>query len=139
MKKIIYLLLAMSLCYGCRNRELNEGEEFRPRQLNDDFKDSHFSRVWVDGVEYLMLERDNNNPHEGFGFMALRGNVILEKQDTTLAMLRTIGEFQVRMLARLEKRDEAEVRKEFMEVYEYYLGEERRELEKLEQDSLLAR
>ncbi len=133
-------ILAIILSLGaCKNEDLNSGEEFRPRELHDDFQDSHFSRVWVDGVEYLMLERDNNNPHEGFGFMALRGNVILEKQDSTLALLRTIGDFQVRVLAQLQKRPEEAVQVEFMDLYELYLSQERPELERLEKDSLVAR
>ena len=33
-----------------------------------------FQTIVIDGCEYLILERDRNNPHEGFGFMAHKGN-----------------------------------------------------------------
>ncbi len=33
-----------------------------------------FQTIVVEGCEYLILERDRNNPHEGFGFMAHKGN-----------------------------------------------------------------
>jgi len=139
-ERISYILLAsVVLLAGCQNKELNDGEQFRPRDISEDFRDSHFSHVWVDGVEYLMLMKDNNNPHEGFGFMALRGNIILEKQDSTLAYLRTIGEFQVQIMAQLKKQSEEEIRQQFLDTYFMYLKQEQPELERLEQDSLIAR
>lgn len=139
--QLSYLIVAAAvlLLVACENKELNEGEEFRPRELHDDFKETHFSHVWIDGVEYLMLMMDNNNPHEGFGFMALRGNAIIEKQDSTLAYLRTIGEFQVQILAQLKKQSEEEIRQDFFDTYEVFLKQERPELLRLEQDSLIAK
>ncbi len=135
------LLIAASilLLVSCKNRDLNEGEEFRPRVIEDNFKDSHFTRVKVDGVEYLMLERDNNNPHEGFGFMALRGNVMLEKQDTLLAYIKTVSDFQVKILAATTSKTETQVQAEFDELFKKHLNEEQQELDQLEQDSLLSR
>ena len=139
MKKYLAFL---AICIGftsCENKDLNEGEEFRPRELHDNFKDSHFTRVKVDGVEYLMMERDNNNPHEGFGFMAFRANVMLEKQDTSLALMRSIAEFQIQMMAHLKKESEEKVRDDFNNIFLKFLSEEQMELDRLEKDSLIAR
>jgi hypothetical protein len=138
MKKYSILLIC-TILFSCENRELNEGEEFRPRELHDNFKDSHFTLVVVDGVEYLMMERDNNNPHEGFGFMALRGNKIISKQDTSLAMARTIAEFQIQIMAHLTKESTDKVREDFKQLFVKYLSEEQMELKRLEMDSLIAR
>lgn len=139
MKKFC-LILSIGICLvSCKNRDLNEGEEFRPRVIEDNFKDSHFTRVRVDGVEYLMLERDNNNPHEGFGFMAFRANIMLEKQDTMLAYLRAVGDFQVKLLAATTSKSEEQTQAEFDELFAKYLSEEKLELEKLEEDSLISK
>ena len=56
--------LIISLCIlttiSCENRDLNEGEKFRPRELHDNFQDSHFTLVTVDGVE-LHIDEDASN------------------------------------------------------------------------------
>jgi len=136
--KYLQLILLVMILSSCENRELNEGEKFRPRQIHDNFNNSHFTKVTVDGVEYLMLERDNNNPHEGFGFMAFRANNLVAKQDTTIAYLKTISEFQVKIMDQLSDKNEEEVQREFNELLEIHLKEEAGELEKLQSDSLSA-
>ena len=134
------LILGLLIALGaCENRELNEGEEFRPRSLHDTFQDEHFTKVTVDGVEYLMLERDNNNPHEGFGFMAFRANILLEKQDTVIAYLKAMSDLQVEYLARISREDPETVRADFEDLLSVHLKEEEGELELLELDSLEAR
>ena len=133
----IIILLVLSII-GCKNRDLNEGEEFRPRVLQDSFDDSHFAKVTVDGVEYLMLERDNNNPHEGFGFMAFRGNVLLEKEDTIIAYLKAMSDLQIKYFAILSRQDESTVQEDFDRLFSIHLKEEELELERLELDSLEA-
>lgn len=136
MKKSIYVLGMLTLFASCENRDLNEGEEFRPRVLEDNFDDSHFTKVTVDGVEYLMLERDNNNPHEGFGFMAFRANVLIEKQDSVIAYLRAMSDLQVEYFAKVSREPESDVRDRFGELFAIHLKEEEKELETLELDSL---
>lgn len=136
--KYLQLILLVMVLSSCENRELNEGEKFRPRQLHDNFSNSHFTKVTVDGVEYLMLERDNNNPHEGFGFMAFRANNLVAKQDTTIAYLKAISEFQIKIMDQLSNKNEEEVQQEFNELLEVHLKEEAGELEKLQSDSLSA-
>ena len=139
MKKSLILSFSVLLLFSsCENRDLNESEEFRPRVLEDSFDDSHFTKVTVDGVEYLMLERDNNNPHEGFGFMAFRGNVLMEKEDTVIAYLKAISDLQVQYFARMSRQPESQVREEFDALFLRHLKEEEQELERLELDSLNA-
>ena len=136
--KLIILSICLGCLWACENRELNEGEKFRPREVHDDFKNSHFTRVTVDGVEYIMMERDNNNPHEGFGFMAFRANSMIERQDTTIAYLKAIYELQVRMYAQSSRRSLESVRSEADTLFNFYLNIESADLQKLESDSLTA-
>lgn len=127
------LLLILSAT-TCKNRDINEGEAFKPREIHEDIV-FHFDKIEVDGVEYLILEKDNNNPHEGFGFMALRGNRLIEKQDTVLAYLRTLTEVQTRMYAMMSRRTYEDTKVEVSELFKTYLDQES-ELLKLEQNSL---
>jgi hypothetical protein len=139
MKKYVIILATCSFLVSCKNRDLNEGEEFRPRELHDNFKNSHFTLVEVDGVEYLMMERDNNNPHEGFGFMAFRANKLIAKQDTSLALMRTIAEYQIQLMAMMNKEPPEKIRGDFKTLFIKYLSEEQMELERLEMDSLIGK
>ncbi len=94
-----YLYLAVLVAvFGCKNRPINEGEDFRPKEIHENI-DYHFDKIRVDGVEYLILSRDNNNPHEGFGFMAFRANQLIQKQDSAMAYLQTMAQLQKEMYA----------------------------------------
>lgn len=134
MRKLIPTLALMTLL-GCQNRDINEGEEFRPREVHDSFNNVTFSTVQVDGIEYLMLERDNNNPHEGFGFMAFRANRLIEKQDSVLAHVKTIGEMQAKMYARLVGVSEEESAALYQQLFDVYLKQQQKELDVLEETS----
>ncbi|GAB4242406.1 MAG: hypothetical protein Tsb0034_19830 [Ekhidna sp.] len=134
MKTVI--LIALVALLGCKNRDINEGEAFRPRPVRDNFDDSHFTKVTIDGVEYLMMERDNNNPHEGFGFMAFRANKMLEKQDSIISYLRAMQFYQNKMYARMFNISEEEAQKQFGDTFKEYLYFENRELEELEKEEL---
>jgi len=136
MKYFTFASFALLFIVSCENRDLNEGEKFRPREVHDSFQDSHFAKVTIDGVEYLMMERDNNNPHEGFGFMAYRGNNMIEKQDTALAYLRAIFELQIRVYAESTGKDMDDARAESNMLFRSFLKEEEKDLFRLEQDSL---
>ncbi len=94
------LLLSILIILSCENRALHDSEEFKPREIHENIE-FHFDEIEVDGVEYLILEKDNNNPHEGFGFMAFRANKLVEKQDTVLAYLKTIMEMQELIYSRV--------------------------------------
>ena len=134
MKNFSYFFIfgfVLLILQSCQNRDINEGEAFKPREIHEDIV-FHFDMIEVDGVEYLILEKDNNNPHEGFGFMALRGNKLIEKSDTALAYLRTLTELQTRMYAAMTRRTYEDTRTEVDELLKGYLDEES-ELIKLEQ------
>ncbi|WP_424961144.1 hypothetical protein [Ekhidna sp.] len=136
MRKLV-ILMALACVSSCENRDINEGEEFRPRAVKDSFEDTHFTKITVDGVEYIMTERDNNNPHEGFGFMAFRANKLLEKQDTIISYLRTMQHFQNKMYSRMYGISEDSGRAEFEDKFMEFLLQETRELEELEREDLV--
>ncbi len=91
--RTVVVLVAICLLSACENRAINEGEEFKPKEIHEKI-DYHFDNITVDGVEYLILSRDNNNPHEGFGFMAFRANQLIQKQDSMYAYMRALGQMQ---------------------------------------------
>lgn len=135
MKKLSLLCLAISLI-ACENKDINEGEEFRPRAVNDSFEDTHFTKITVDGVEYLLTERDNNNPHEGFGFMAFRANNLMEKQDTIISYLKTMQYFQNLMYSKMYGLTPEEGQAEFQTKLNEFLLLEQKELSRLERENL---
>lgn len=135
MRKLI--LLSIIILAGCENRDINEGEEFRPRAVRDDFNQTHFTLITVDGVEYLMTERDNNNPHEGFGFMAFRANKLIEKQDSVLSYLRSMQYYQNKMYARMFNISEEEAQAQFDQTFDYFMQFEETELSELEKEDLV--
>lgn len=138
MKPSIYTLslsvLLLSLT-ACHNRDISEGEQFKPREIHDDIPDS-FDKIIVDGIEYLILERDNNNPHEGFGFMAFRANRLMEKQDSLIAHVRTLTDLQAKTYAAVTKKPLDEIQQEIKAQFDYYLQSEAKELESLEKSTL---
>ncbi|MEQ9467025.1 MAG: hypothetical protein RLN88_06400 [Ekhidna sp.] len=136
MKKLLVIGLLGALV-SCENQDINEGEKFRPRELHDSFESSHFTKIKVDGVEYLMMERDNNNPHEGFGFMAFRANKLMEKQDTIISYLKTLQYFQNKMYSRMFQIPVDSGQAEFNRIFLENLDLERVELEELEKEDLV--
>lgn len=104
---LLAFLIALAFT-SCENREVHANNE--EEGGTETFKDmpvvgieSHFNRIVVDGVEYLILERDRNNPHEGFGFMAFRANKLLAKQDSILAYLQVQLDNQAQILSLLNE------------------------------------
>ncbi|MEQ8552508.1 MAG: hypothetical protein RIC53_07630 [Cyclobacteriaceae bacterium] len=137
MKNITYILTGiMVLSFSaCKNRDINEGEAFKPREIHEDII-FHFDKITVDGIEYLILEKDNNNPHEGFGFMAFRANKLMEKQDTLMAYVKAIHDLQIKTLAAASRRNVDEVREEAEELLIDYIKIERADHEILRQNNL---
>ncbi|MBV6645300.1 MAG: hypothetical protein KI790_07610 [Cyclobacteriaceae bacterium] len=133
LKNVLPLYLLVLLLVSCENKALNEGEGFRPKEIHEKGTEFHFDPVTVDGIEYLILERDNNNPHEGFGFMAFRANKLMEKQDTVLAYLRTINEMQSLLYAKLYNVSPDEAQQYNDELLEKYIQMETADLESLQQ------
>lgn len=123
------ILVAMSI-QGCKNRNINEGQAFRPREIHENIS-FHFDKITVDGIEYLILEKDNNNPHEGFGFMAFRANRLVAKQDTLLAYIKTLTDLQAKTYAAVSDKSLEEVLSETNVMLLQYLQEEVDELNEL--------
>lgn len=123
---------------GCRNRAINEGEAFKPKERHENIT-FHFDPIEVDGVDYLILERDNNNPHEGFGFMAFRANVLIEKQDSLMAYLRTVTEMQTRIYAELTKTPLEEAQATTDELLQKNLDEQLKNIDKLESEEFVSK
>ena len=107
------LIFALS----CKNKDINESEELEPKVIHDIFKESDFTRITIDGVEYVMLEKDNNNPHEGFGFMAFKANKLFMTTDSILAYLRVMNHFQIKMYARTMQVPESAIRTQFDSIF----------------------
>jgi hypothetical protein len=138
--KPVYFLCGLLLIVGCQNRDLNEDEVFKPRELNpENFREHHFTRITVDGVEYIMLAFDNNNPHEGFGFMAFRANRLLEKTDTLIAYAKTNHYIQTRIYAQVMRMSLANAQMEMDSIFRLHLGEEEKELTELEKVDLISK
>ncbi len=139
MKKLdlffILVVLAMMALYStsCENKDINEGEQFKPREIHEDIV-FHFDTIIVDGIEYLILEKDNNNPHEGFGFMAFRANKLVEKQDTVLAYLKTIRDYQLQILFNLTGTSMDELADQDKALLNNYLDQQKQELNSLEKN-----
>lgn len=102
--KLYYFSLLLIMA-ACENKEVNvsepSGYEFVDLPLEG--IETHFQKIYLDQMEYFILERDRNNPHEGFGFMALKGNILVNKQDSILAYLKVHAEVQAEILALLKK------------------------------------
>ena len=102
MKAVALLLMLSIFLPSCGpNREVSIDQGPGVREIHDNIE-VHFDEVTVNGVEYLILEKDRNNPDEGFGFMALKGNLLVHHTDSAIAYLRTVIEVQAKILAKLD-------------------------------------
>lgn len=117
---ILILLILATLLISCENRDVNHGDGPNFSEIHEDIN-YHFDKTVIDGMEYYILERDRNNPHEGFGFMALNGKKIKQNQDSIKAYLKTIMELQVIAAAKQQgaKKEKMELFAE--DLYHYYL------------------
>jgi len=120
---------------SCKNRSLQDNEEFKPREIHSDIE-FHFDRIEVDGIDYLILEKDNNNPHEGFGFMAFRANKMMIKIDTLLATNRTIIHMLTDQYAKQNRITFEQARYHSDTLLNFYLSKEAYEMSKLESSDL---
>jgi hypothetical protein len=134
-----YLLFTLGLLLivleGCQNRPLQDNSEMKTREIHEDIE-FHFDAITVDGVEYLILEKDNNNPHEGFGFMAFRANKMIEKQDTLLAYMRTITQMQALIYAKTYNKSIQEGQEFVENLYQENLQNRTEEIYQLESKKL---
>lgn len=135
MRRVAGLITIVFLVFSCENKALHDSEEFKPREIHENIM-FHFDPIVVDGIEYLILEKDNNNPHEGFGFMAFRANKLMEKQDSIIAYVRTVNEMQARIYARVAGISLEKSREMTDQLFEDYLSLELAEIEELERSDL---
>lgn len=99
MNKLFYALLLTCLAFvACENREVNHADGPNFNIIHEEIN-SRFDEIQIDGNDYYILERDRNNPHEGFGFMALNGSKLIANQDSIKAYLRTMMDLQMQILA----------------------------------------
>ncbi|MCV9385900.1 hypothetical protein [Reichenbachiella ulvae] len=117
-KYLLYSIVLTSLA-SCENRDVNHGDGPNFSEIHEDIN-YHFDRIVIDDVEYFILERDRNNPHEGFGFMALNGKKIRNNQDSIKAYLKTIMELQVISAAKQQGTNKAKMEQYADELYQYY-------------------
>ncbi|MEQ9423423.1 MAG: hypothetical protein RJQ09_03315 [Cyclobacteriaceae bacterium] len=109
MRYLVFLIVTVVSLSNCGpNREVSVDQGPGVREIHDSIE-LHFDEVTVNGVEYLILEKDRNNPDEGFGFMALKGNLLVNHTDSAIAYLRTMLQTQTRILAKLENIPESQV------------------------------
>ncbi len=134
---ILSLISLIVLLGSCRNRAINEGEAFKPKERHENIT-FHFDPIEVDGVDYLILERDNNNPHEGFGFMAFRANVLIEKQDSLMAYLQTVTEMQTRIFAELTNTPIEEAEALTDQILQDNLNKQQKNIQKLESEEFVS-
>ncbi len=130
MKIILCVILLIITLIGCKNQSLSEDEKFATREIHENVQ-WHFDKIDVDGVEYLILEKDNNNPHEGFGFMSIRANNILQKQDSILAYLKANQQMQAKLYASLYNVSEKKALDLNKDLYFRALMKQNQELRKL--------
>jgi hypothetical protein len=122
MKNILPIIISACLCYACacENREINPGTGPKFSEIHDSLE-YHFDRIQIDGLEYFILERDRNNPHEGFGFMALNGAKFANNQDTIKAYLKTVMEVQTQILSQLNNEPRATSKERIESILEKHL------------------
>ena len=70
---VLVLLASLVLVSACKNREVNMSSS-QIQEVDILSREYNFHIIEIDGCHYLILEIDRNNPHEGFGFFAHRGN-----------------------------------------------------------------
>lgn len=70
---ILSAVCCLLIAWGCENREANPETGVSIGEIHES-GEYHFTVIEADGCEYLMLMLDRNHPHEGFGFLAHKGN-----------------------------------------------------------------
>ena len=69
----ILLSVLLLACSSCQNEEINRTTS-QTHQIAQVSQQYEFHVIEIDQCQYLFLELDRNNPHEGFGFFSHRGN-----------------------------------------------------------------
>lgn len=121
MRNSVFILAAGLTFSACKNQDVSYADGPNFSEIHEDIH-YHFDQVAIEGSEYFILERDRNNPHEGFGFMALKANDLKDNQDSIKAYLKTVLDFQVKLNAQLSKVSEEESEAYANDLFQYYLS-----------------
>lgn len=118
---IASVLTAISFSmFSCENRDVNHSDGPNFSEIHEDIQ-YHFDQVEIEGHEYFILERDRNNPHEGFGFMAMKANKTIANQDSIKAYLKTLIDIQTELLSQRKEMPLEETETVINELFDYYL------------------
>lgn len=117
---ILFALALVTIC-SCENRDVNHSDGPNFSEIHEDIQ-YHFDQVEIEGHEYFILERDRNNPHEGFGFMAMKANKTMANQDSIKAYLKTLIDLQAQILAEKNNKSVEETEAEINELFKFYLN-----------------
>jgi hypothetical protein len=122
--KLFWAFILITSFNACENREINQEEGPNFSEIHEDTQ-YNFDEVEINGLKYLILEKDRNNPHEGFGFMALKGEINRINQDSIKAYLKISIELQNMILSKLNNQsleslnnDSDQKLLEYLPVYE---------------------
>ncbi|MEP2024353.1 MAG: hypothetical protein ABJH98_07320 [Reichenbachiella sp.] len=106
--------------FSCENRDVNHADGPNFSEIHEDIQ-YHFDQVEIEGHEYYILERDRNNPHEGFGFMAMKANRTIANQDSIKAYLKTLIDIQTDLLAIKNGISPQEAEANVNELFQFHL------------------
>lgn len=125
MKRVSYFLIMLFLVYfGCKNRDVNPvSGDTLPMHERNPIDPAEFDTVRVGGNDYFIMERDRNNPHEGFGFMGLNPIRMTQKQDSILAYQQLLLRNQIRIIEKLEKIPAVDLEAEMQQELEFLLNQ----------------
>ncbi|SMD31905.1 hypothetical protein SAMN04488029_0243 [Reichenbachiella faecimaris] len=118
--KLIWSGLILVGLSACENRDVNHADGPNFSEIHEDIQ-YHFDQVEIEGHEYYILERDRNNPHEGFGFMAMKANKTMANQDSIKAYLKTLIDIQVELLAKENEISVEEAESSVNSLFQFHL------------------
>lgn len=122
-KHIVILSISFTICLiSCENRDVNQADGPNFSEIHEDIQ-YHFDQIEIEGHDYFILERDRNNPHEGFGFMAMKANKTMNNQDSIKAYLKTILDIQIELLAVKNGSTVEETEEGVTELFKFHLKE----------------
>ena len=128
-KKILILVFFVAALTSCENRDVNHADGPNFSEIHEDIQ-YHFDQVEIEGNEYYILERDRNNPHEGFGFMAMKANKTMANQDSIKAYLKTILDIQTELLAKKNGMSMDESAANTSALFQFHLNQGKSEINK---------
>ncbi|WP_422358994.1 hypothetical protein [Reichenbachiella sp.] len=120
----VLFAIVLATTSSCENRDVNHSDGPNFSEIHEDIQ-YHFDQVEIEGHEYFILERDRNNPHEGFGFMAMKANKTMANQDSIKAYLKTLIDLQTQQLTEKNNTSLEETEAEVNQLFKFYLNQSR--------------